>query len=103
MIEARKIVMTDAERREQAASFAFGNLALTKEWRYKPESELVKLRHMCMEMAGLPRPRERPQICGAQSSDNWEDEDDLPVTCSLAPHTEGKHMGGTRCGTIEWE
>ncbi len=52
MILARSIVMTDEERREQAASFAYGNLALTKEWQYKPESELVKLRMLCREMAG---------------------------------------------------
>ncbi len=52
MILARSIEMTDEERREQAASFAYGNLALTAEWRYRPESHLQELRMLCRELAG---------------------------------------------------
>ncbi len=44
--------MTDAERREQAASFAFGNLALTSQWADKPADELAKLRELCRKAAG---------------------------------------------------
>jgi hypothetical protein len=44
--------MTDEEQREQAASFAFGNLALTKEWSTKPVAELAKLRELCRKLAG---------------------------------------------------
>lgn len=44
--------MTDAQRREQAASFAFGNLALTSQWCDKPAEELAKLREMCRKAAG---------------------------------------------------
>jgi hypothetical protein len=44
--------MTDEERREQAASFAFGQLALTKEWRDKSARELAELRAACRRLAG---------------------------------------------------
>lgn len=44
--------MSDEERREQAASFTFGNLALTKEWREKSVIELAELRKLCRKMAG---------------------------------------------------
>jgi hypothetical protein len=50
--EARKHQMTDRERREQVASFAFGNLALTKEWSSRPIAELGELRTLCRKMAG---------------------------------------------------
>jgi len=49
---ARKVVMTDEQRREQAASFAFGQLALTKEWSDKSAPELAELRALCRKMAG---------------------------------------------------
>jgi hypothetical protein len=49
--------MTDEQRREQAASFAFGNLALTKEWCDKPSDELAKLRDACRRAAGCIMPR----------------------------------------------
>ena len=52
IVEARKYKMTDEERREQVASFAFGNLALTREWSRKPVAELEKLRQLCRKMAG---------------------------------------------------
>ncbi len=45
--------MTDEQRREQAANFAFGQLALTKEWHGRPLSELAELRALCRKMAGL--------------------------------------------------
>lgn len=45
--------MTDEQRREQAADFAFGQLALTKEWRGRPISELDQLRALCRKLAGL--------------------------------------------------
>lgn len=56
LIEAARALgpMSDADRREQAASFAFGNLALTQEWCDKPAPELVKLRELCRQMAGCP-------------------------------------------------
>lgn len=51
--EARKRgPMTDEERKEQAASFAFGNLALTKEWIDADAVKLAGLRAMCRRMAG---------------------------------------------------
>lgn len=51
--EARKRgPMTDEERREQAASFAFGNLALTREWCDKTADQLAELRETCRRMAG---------------------------------------------------
>lgn len=51
--EARKLgPMTDEERREQAASFAFGQIALTKEWRDRPADELAQLRAHCRKLAG---------------------------------------------------
>lgn len=55
LIEAAKKLppMTDLERREQAASFAFGQIALTREWREKPVEDLAKLQAMCRKAAGL--------------------------------------------------
>ena len=55
LIEKARAVgpMTDEQRREQAASFAFGNLALTSQWRDKSGPELAELRAMCRRMAGL--------------------------------------------------
>lgn len=50
--KARKTPMTDDERREQAASFAYGNLALTKEWADASEEKLAWLRSTCRRMAG---------------------------------------------------
>jgi len=51
--EARKRgPMSDAERREQAASFAFGNLALTSQWRDATHEELKVLRERCRRAAG---------------------------------------------------
>ena len=44
--------MTDEERNEQAASFAFGQLALTKEWQDKSAPELAELRETCRRLAG---------------------------------------------------
>lgn len=56
--EARKRgPMTDEERREQAASFAFGNLALTKEYANASEAKLVQLRSTCRRMAGCSSKR----------------------------------------------
>jgi hypothetical protein len=43
-----------------------------------------------------------PPMCGNTSPGNWDDPDDFPVTCSHEKGHEGKHAGGTRCGTIEW-
>lgn len=52
--EARKLgPMTDEQRREQAASFAFGQIALTSQWRDRSAPELAKLRETCRQMAGL--------------------------------------------------
>lgn len=49
--------MTDSQRREQAASFAFGNLALTREWADRSSPELEELRELCRRMAGcVPAP-----------------------------------------------
>jgi hypothetical protein len=51
---ARKLgPMTDEQRREQAASFAFGQIALTAAWRDKTAPELDRLRETCRQMAGL--------------------------------------------------
>lgn len=54
LIEAAKALgpMTDEERREQAASFAFGQIALTREWHDKSAPELAELRALCRRMAG---------------------------------------------------
>ncbi len=41
-------------------------------------------------------------ICEDQNHDNWDDEDDLPVTCTEPKFHAGDHVGGTRCGTITW-
>jgi hypothetical protein len=43
-----------------------------------------------------------PPTCGDMSPGNWDDPDDFPVRCSREKGHEGKHAGGTRCGTIEW-
>jgi hypothetical protein len=52
--EARKLgPMTDEQRREQAASFAFGQIALTSDWRDKTAPELDRLRKTCRQMVGL--------------------------------------------------
>lgn len=57
---ARKLgPMTDEQRREQAASFAFGNLALTSAWRDKSAPELAELRALCRELAGCGLPPEK--------------------------------------------
>lgn len=42
------------------------------------------------------------RICGAQSPGDPDDKDDPPVTCTREPGHEGRHAGGTRCGTLEW-
>lgn len=44
------------------------------------------------------------EICGAQSpgDPNADDPDDMPITCTDEPGHEGKHIGGTRCGTLTW-
>lgn len=49
---ARAPRMTEEERREQAASFAFGQMALMKEWRDAPPETLDKLRALCRRLAG---------------------------------------------------
>ncbi len=50
--------MTDEQRREQAASFAFGQLALTSAWRDKSAPELAVLRETCRQLAGCGSPNE---------------------------------------------
>ncbi len=54
LIEAARALgpMSDEQRREQAASFAFGQIALTSAWRDKQAPELAELRAMCRRMAG---------------------------------------------------
>lgn len=50
---ARKLgPMTDEQRREQNASFAFGNLALTSDWTNSSETELQALYTLCRNLAG---------------------------------------------------
>lgn len=50
---ARKLPpMTDEERREQAASFAFGQIALTREYADADADKLAALRALCRKMAG---------------------------------------------------
>jgi hypothetical protein len=46
----------------------------------------------------------RPALCRAQSPGNFDgDEADYPVTCSRPKGHEGKHAGGSRCGSLEWQ
>jgi hypothetical protein len=45
--------MTKEEQNEQAASFAFGNLALMKEYDNATPEQLEKLRQMCRSAARL--------------------------------------------------
>jgi site-specific DNA-methyltransferase (adenine-specific) len=40
--------------------------------------------------------------CGVLSHENWDDEEDPPVTCTCDAGHDGDHMGGTRCGTVSW-
>jgi hypothetical protein len=53
LIEAARALgpMSDNQRREQAASFAFGQLALTRKWRDKSAPELSELRELCRKLA----------------------------------------------------
>lgn len=44
IVEAKKHPMTEDERNEQAASFAFGQVALTKEWHGASQEKLAELR-----------------------------------------------------------
>jgi hypothetical protein len=50
--KARETPMTPEEEREQVASFAFGNLAMTKEWQAKSPEELEDLRQRIRKMSG---------------------------------------------------
>lgn len=51
--KARRLpAMTEEERREQAASFAFGNMALTREWQKKTPEELAALKAQIRKLAG---------------------------------------------------
>lgn len=54
LIEKAKALgpMTDEERREQAASFAFGQLALTREYADATADKLAELRERCRCAAG---------------------------------------------------
>ncbi len=53
--EIQKLLpMTERERREQAASFAYGNLALMKKYDNASPTTLAHLRDMCRKAAGLP-------------------------------------------------
>lgn len=45
--------MTEQERKEQRASFAYGNLALMREYRDASPEKLEALRQMCRSAAGL--------------------------------------------------
>lgn len=51
--------MTEEERNEQRASFAYGNLALMKEHANDTPEQLEALRQMCRSAAGLRGPRAR--------------------------------------------
>lgn len=44
--------MTEEEKNEQRASFAFGNMALTREWASKSDVELEQLRQLCRQLTG---------------------------------------------------
>lgn len=44
--------MTPEEEREQAASFAYGQVALMKEWHDAPPEKLEELRQLCRRLAG---------------------------------------------------
>lgn len=50
--KARAVPMTEDERREQTANFAFGNLAMTKEWENRSPAELEALRQKIRKLAG---------------------------------------------------
>ena len=50
--KARAAPMTEEERREQTANFAFGNLAMTKEWHNRSPAELEALRQKIRKLAG---------------------------------------------------
>lgn len=49
---------------------------------------------------GLQLPLPRPTTCGAQSPG---DDEDPPATCTEPKGYDGKHAGGTRCGTLAWK
>ncbi len=49
---ARIVQMTDKDRREQAASFAFGQVALMKEHANDTQAELAELMATCRRLAG---------------------------------------------------
>jgi hypothetical protein len=45
--------MTEEEQSEQAAEFAYGTLAMTREYDNATPEELEKLRQLCRKAAGL--------------------------------------------------
>lgn len=54
IVEIRNLPpMTQEQKAEQAASFAYGNIALTKEYRDAPPAKLEELRVLCRRAAGL--------------------------------------------------
>jgi len=58
MADALEAGLTDDERREQVAVFAFANLALTEEWSARPLSELEELKRACERFVQIsPRGR----------------------------------------------
>ena len=52
IVAARKVVPTDAQRRAASASFAYGTLALTKEYAEASPSRLAALWAQCRALAG---------------------------------------------------
>lgn len=51
----------------------------------------------------LPPPRLETSHCGHQSPGDWNDEDNLPATCSRPKGHEGGHGGGQRASSLSWK
>lgn len=68
------------------------------------EAENERLRALLPKPPRIMAELLQSPICGTLSPGNVaaEDPDDMPVKCTCEPGHEGKHMGGTRGGTLSW-
>lgn len=103
-VQAFRCHLHSEEAREEGAAVAFGVVGMGEAIRsnLRPASDQcarcwARGQRPC-EVCNYPLPR--PTTCGAQSPG---DDEDPPVTCTEPKGHDGKHAGGTRCGTLTWE
>ena len=65
--------------------------------------DLMDLSDEARELLGSASKWKEGPFCGALSEGDEEDEDCPPVRCSKAPGHTGKHGGGFRGFTLEWD